>query len=70
MSELSYGNEITEKNSTLSINAILLAYQLMVITAILFVELTQMEEIAKVTVIPGLITSIADSIYSLYRMFR
>ncbi len=70
MSELSNETEITEKNSTLNINAILLAYQLIIITAILFVELTQMEEFAKVMVIPGLITSIAASIYSLYRMFR
>jgi hypothetical protein len=70
MSELSIETEIIEQNSTLNINATLLAYQLIIITAILFVELTEMEEVAKVIVIPGLITSIAASIYSLYRMFR
>lgn len=70
MSELSNETEITEQNKTLNINAILLAYQLIIITAILYVELTQMEEVAKVMVIPGLITSIAASIYSMYRMFR
>ena len=70
MSELSNETGITEQNSALNINAILLAYQLVIITAILYVELTQMEEFAKVMVIPGLITSIAASIYSLYRMFR